>query len=68
MMFGRMTTAYWAGTEMHKLLWGKNGLTGTWKLWEPLPLLMLPDPTVAKVSEWPHLCGSAPGELFSLYV
>jgi len=62
-----MITAYWAETLCTNF-YGENGLTGKWKLREPLTLLMLPDPTVAKVSDCPHLCGSAPSEFFLPYI
>ena len=67
MRLGRTITAYWAG-PLCTNCYGENRLTGTWKLRDPLPLLMLPDPTAAKVSEWPHLCGSATGKFFSPYI
>jgi hypothetical protein len=49
MRLGRMIRACWAELVCTNV-YGETGLTGTWKLMDPLPVLMLPDSTVAKVS------------------
>jgi len=45
-----MITACWAELLCTNI-YGENVLTGTWQLTNPLPVLMLPDSTVAKVSD-----------------